>query len=421
MANILASLRWVQNQSRKECKAMQLDAITMNGPQYIELLCMIFDKDIRFFADVKKVKKLMSESKPLMQDPDAEIDLNLLQLLKVLSSEEIRGDEAHARCAGFADKLIENEDVEMFLSILQNKTRLGIGATDINKYCKSFKIEQFEVMFAQRMDKIKAIDNTKVYVVQPKIDGNRCICIKKGNEAKFYTRTGKDITSIPHLAELIANVPTDFVLDGEIESGGSLEDTGAIRRKDETIENAVYTIFGVYPINEWESKKHRLPYDRSYKEARRIVDFIDNNYIRMIPSFMMYPISDEEILLFMQRFIDQGYEGAVVKTADHVYQPSAGSKRSKDWIKVKPQESTEGIILDVLEGEGLHQGQAGKFKVKWLDVEFEVAPGKFDHATRIHMLANKQNYIGKRLEFVYQCLSQYNIPRHAYAIKIRED
>ena len=421
MANILTSLRWVQNQARKECKAMQLDAITMNGPQYVELLCMIFDKDIRFFADVKKVKKLMSESKPLMQDSDAEIDLNLLQLLKVLSSEEIRGDEAHARCAGFADKLINNEDVEMFLSILQNKTRLGIGATDINKYCKSFKIEQFEVMFAQRMDKIKTIDNTKKYVVQPKIDGNRCICIKKGNEAKFYTRTGKDITSVPHLGELISGVPTDFVLDGEIESGGSLEDTGAIRRKDETVENAVYTIFGVYPIDEWESKKHRLPYDRSYKEAKRIVEFIDNKQIRMIPSYPMYPISDEEILLFMQRFIDEGYEGAVVKTFDHVYQPSAGSKRSKDWIKVKPQESTEGVILDVIEGEGLHQGQAGKFKVKWLDVEFEVAPGKFDHTARIHMLANKQNYIGKRLEFVYQCLSQYSVPRHAYAIKIRED
>jgi ATP-dependent DNA ligase len=276
-------------------------------------------------------------------------------------------------------------------------------------------------MFAQRMDKLKSIDETKKYVVQPKIDGNRCICIKKGNEAKFYTRTGKDIISVPHLAALIAEVPTDFVLDGEIENGGSLEDTGAIRRKDETIENAVYTIFGVYPIDEWESKKHRLPYDRSYKEAKRIVEFIDNKQIRVIPSYPMYPISDEEILLFMQRFLDEGYEGAVIKTFDHVYQPSAGSKRSKDWIKVKPQESTEGIILDIIEGEGLHQGQAGKFKVKWLDVEFEVAPGKFNHEQRIHMLANKQNYISKPLEFTYQCLSQYGVPRHAYAIKIRED
>lgn len=421
MANILNRLVWLQCQSTKALKARELDHIAAEGPEYVELLCMIFDKDIRFFADVKKVKKLIDANLPLLTDSDKEIDRNLLQLLKVLSSEEIRGDEAHVRCAKFANKLVNDVDVEMFLSILQNKTRLGIGATDINKYCKSFKIDQFEVMFAQRMDKLKSIDETKKYVVQPKIDGNRCICIKKGNEAKFYTRTGKDITSVPHLAELIASVPTDFVLDGEIESGGSLEDTGAIRRKDETIENAVYTIFGVYPIDEWESKKHRLPYDRSYKEAKRIVEFIDNKQIRMIPSYPMYPISDEEILLFMQRFIDEGYEGAVVKTFDHVYQPSAGSKRSKDWIKVKPQESTEGIILDVIEGEGLHQGQAGKFKIKWLDVEFEVAPGKFDHDQRIYMLAHKKEFIGKRLEFIYQCLSQYNIPRHAYAIKIRED
>ena len=46
MANILNRLVWLQCQSTKALKARELDHIAADGPEYIELLCMIFDKDI---------------------------------------------------------------------------------------------------------------------------------------------------------------------------------------------------------------------------------------------------------------------------------------------------------------------------------------------------------------------------------------
>ena len=55
-----------------------------------------------------------------------------------------------------------------------------------------------------------------------------------------------------------------------------------------------------------------------------------------------------------------------------------------------------------------------------MDKIFDVAPGKFTKKQRIHILENAPDYINKKLEFQYQCLSEYGIPRHAFAIKFRE-
>ena len=40
---------------------------------------------------------------------------------------------------------------------------------------------------------------------------------------------------------------------------------------------------------------------------------------------------------------------------------------------------------------------------------------------RKYMFEHPELYIGKTLEFKYQQLSKYGVPRHAYAVKIRED
>jgi ATP-dependent DNA ligase len=343
----------------------------------------------------------------------------------MLASEELRGNAGVQKCIDFADQLMPAE-IKMFINILENKTRLGIGATDINKLCKLFKIEQFEVMFAQQYKKVKNIDWTKEHYIQPKIDGMRDIGIKKAFDAiKFYTRTGKPITSLRHLEQEVNEKmwKLSFVMDGEIESGASLEETGAIRRKDEQAEDAVYTLFGIYNYEQWMEKNHKEPYFTTYAVTRDLLEDYKPKGIRLIPTYRIKAKSEEEfhelVTKYYQEFLEQGYEGAVLKTTDHVYQPSAGSKRSNDWIKIKPEETTEGIITEIIEGEGQHQGLVGKFMVKWVDATFEVAPGNLNHESRKRIWDNKEAYLGSEIEFKYQVLSIYGVPRHASAIKIR--
>lgn len=422
---ILETLNRVSTIKTKADKAWELDEACKISTFHPELLNLIFDKDVRFFVDTLKVSKGLSGMMPIMAKADYELDFELLQLLKMLASEELRGNAGVQKCIDFADQLMPAE-IEMFINILENKTRLGIGATDINKLCKRFKIEQFEVMFAQQYKKVKNIDWTKEHYIQPKIDGMRCIGIKHALKGiNFFTRTGKPITSLQHLEKEINEKmwKKSFVMDGEIESGASLEETGAIRRKDEQAEDAVYTLFGIYHLEQWLEKKNTEKYSSTYAITYDLLQDHKPAGIRLIPTYRIHAISEEEfhslVTKYYQEFLEQGYEGAVLKTADHVYQPSAGTKRSNDWIKIKPEETTEGIIVDMLEGEGQHQGLVGKFIVKWIDVTFEVAPGKLTHESRKRIWDNKEAYLGLEVEFKYQLLSKYGVPRHASAIKIR--
>lgn len=425
---ILSMLSQIAEIKTKKDKAYELDEIAKLSDFHPVLLNIIFDKDVRFFVDVNKVRKGLSDLSPLMTKSDIELDKELLDLLNLLASEDLRGNAGVIKCINFADQLMPNE-IDVFLNILENKMRMGINATAINKLCRTFKIDQYEVMFAKKVESITDIDWTKRYCIQPKIDGNRCINEKRQYENEFLTRTGKPITSINFIGNQFNTgfYDVSFVVDGEIESGRTLESTGAIRRKSEQVEDAIYTVFGIYNYEEWQTKQHTDTYEDVYNRAKQMLELAQDNLpnVRLIPSYNIEAKTEEEffqiVMKYYQEFLDMGYEGAVLKTLDHIYQPSAGTRRSPDWIKLKPKESTEGVIIGINEGEGLHKGMVGEFIVKWIDVTFEVAPGNIPHKKRKEIFENPENYIGKELELVYQCLSEYGVPRTCHAIKIRED
>lgn len=424
---ILADLINIRDIKTKKDKAFVLDKL---GQDNAELLNIIFDKDVRFFTDINKVKKGINDTFSFVQKTNEELNSELLNLLKVLASEELRGNEAVAKCIDFADQL-DPDECEMFYNVLENKTRLGIGATDINKLCQTFKIDQFMVMYAKRYDKIKNFDFRQPRVIQPKIDGNRQINIYDG-KSSFFSRTGEPTTSLRILEEefnIMFGKDNKCFIDGEVENGLTLESTGAIRSKSKQAEDAVYTIFGIYRLSDWESGNHTETYKSVYERSKYILEFgvpTIGKHIRLIPSYIIPETETEEefweiVNKYTQEFIEQGYEGSILKTLDHVYQPSAGTKRSNDWIKIKPSRDSDGIIVDIEEGEGEHQGLVGRFFVKWLDKICKISPGKISHSDRKYIWDNKEEFIGKKLEFQFQTLTAYGVPRDAFASKIRTD
>lgn len=418
---LLDKLVKIRNFKQKADKGYFLDEFAKEcGPKLLE---MIFDKDVRFFTPTAKLE-LPTEEPLFIED---NLDQQLEKLLYTLSTGEVRGNENIILCQDFVDKLTRTQ-AEMFVDILENKTRLGIGSVDIAKYCKNFTIEQFEVMFAMRYDKVKKFNYSKRYVIQPKIDGQRCICIKGENQpCNFFSRTGESFTSLKILESQINNLLDwgSCVIDGEIEAGDTLESGGAVRRKNEQVENPIYTIFGIYKIGEWESKQHTEMYEAALDRANIIIGKGRTN-LRVIPTYEIPSgLSEKDFDALIQKytseFIEMGYEGAVLKSLDHVYQPSSGSKRSKDWLKIKPQRDSEGTIVDIIEEDSLEGGRVGKFRVRWINnEEFDVATGKLKKETCKYIWEHKEEFLKRQLEFSFQLLSAYGVPRHAFAIKVRE-
>lgn len=426
---ILTDLIELQELSSKREKASVLDSLASYNS---ELLNIIFDKDVRFFVNMKKLKPLIndlkSETMPIPFIDHLVANNELLNLLKLLASEEIRGDVSISKCIGYAKNYLQPDELDMFTNILENKTRLGIGGTDINKYCKQFSIDQYEVMYAKPYKKAKVYWDREYYI-QPKIDGNRIIDEKFDGPQVFKSRKGKIQTSLKVIEEEMKRFAGFWVADGEVENG-SLEETGSIRRQNETAENAIYTIFGFYDTSEWGSKNHTEKYSSTYKIAKEMFKFAEDKYgefkhVRLIPNYIIKAKTEEEFYELVDKyyneFLELGYEGAVLKLADHVYTPSAGTKRTDAWVKIKPEESTEGTVVDIVESEAPNRGRIKHFVVRWVDRECKVSPGKFPHNVQSNILKNPNDCIGRKLEFKYQCLSKYGEPRHAGAVKFRSE
>lgn len=414
----IAKIAWA---STKKEKAEIIDEIIDDG--YKELIDLIFDKDIRFYVAVNNISGSALIDYELANKTPKELDDQLLEMLKTFAKGELRGNEALILCDRF-EQYLNSDEIEMFRNILENKTRLGIGATDINKLCKNTNIKQFKVMFAKPLEKAKIYKN-KVYIAQPKIDGNRCVGIKeKGKPVEFFSRTGKKIHTLKLIEDIINenNKTMACVYDGEIENG-SLEETGSIRRLEGDAENPIYTLFGIYDYDQWMNENHTHKYEYVYGFTQiELFSWKNNDRVRLIPGVTLFGDDkfDEILEEINNENLENGYEGTVLKTLDHVYQPSTGSKRSNDWIKIKPWLDSNSIIEEIIEGEGLFSGTCGGFWVSWNGEKFKVGTGKLTEDHRKSIWANQDYYYGRTLEFKYQRLTKYGIPFHAHAIKIRD-
>ena len=96
---VLPTLADVRNCSKKADKAYLLDEAAKKGNA--ELLNIIFDDDVRFFVVTKKLQ--IPDTFPLIIEDN--LDEQLLGLLNLLASGEVRGNEGIILAQNFLDKL----------------------------------------------------------------------------------------------------------------------------------------------------------------------------------------------------------------------------------------------------------------------------------------------------------------------------
>lgn len=407
----------------KNEKAEAIDKIATTGGE--KILKFIFDDMVKFNIAVVRLPSLRFYN-PNNNQPPTNQELELL-LTRILNK-ELSGNAALAACTNFGNKLDEDQ-FKMFCDILESNPRLGISTTDVNKRCEFLKIPQFKVHLCKSLKDVKEkLDYRKHWVVQPKIDGNRIIGIKEFF-TKLYSRKGHARESLNHIIEILNKHNGDCVFDGEVEYKDSLEATGAIRRKKEQAKDAIYTLFGIYDINQWKTENHTDPYSVAYQRAKDFIENLseeDRRFVRLIPSYDLGSFDNLDYLLeavngYYEEFLKYGYEGSVMKTLSHTYLPSSGSKRSMETVKNKPWKDSEATVIEINESE-TNPGTFGSFNcTDNEDRDFDVAPGNISKDELDYIFKHPDKFIGKTLEFKYQGYSIYNKPRHPTAVKFRDD
>lgn len=235
--------------------------------------------------------------------------------------------------------------------------------------------------------------------IQPKLDGHRCLV----NEDGAYSRRGKVINTIPEILKSL-NIPMDITLDGELYCHGVPLQTissWAKKRQKETL-NLKFCVYDVIIPG--------LTFEERNKVLREIVK--ENEFVQLVDTVKYDPSVSVEDHWYNYR--TQGYEGAIVRPADGMYEIGL---RSKKLIKVKMRHETEFKCVDVeasRDGYGilvLETKEGKPFKT--------FAPGTY--GDKVYTLINKAKFINKFVTCEYADLTKEGIPFHCVAIRWRYD
>jgi DNA ligase-1 len=118
--------------------------------------------------------------------------------------------------------------------------------------------------------------------------------------------------------------------------------------------------------------------------------------------------STEELNQVYSYYVDAGHEGIMLRNCKSPYE----NKRSKHLLKVKPEDDSEAVILDISEGEGNWSGSGKTITLKWDNKVFDASfKGTYEQA--VQFLKDKDQWIGKTVTFLYNGLTGLGTPNFA--------
>lgn len=185
------------------------------------------------------------------------------------------------------------------------------------------------------------------HLIEPKMDGLRATLVveREGPDmtAKFLSSGGHPYTAVEHLVDEFLEKYTGtnpIIIDGELYCHGmTLEEiNSAVKSFKPSTLDINFHIFDLPMMDDIQSA-------RSYAAAQLTVKL-------MSPKFpvleTLHVGHEDEIIIHHDRWVAQGYEGAMLKDPNGTYQPG---QRSSFWTKVKMFDDTEFPVIDMSLGQ----------------------------------------------------------------------
>lgn len=302
----------------------------------------------------------------------------------------------------------------------------------------------FEPMLAKDAKEVE-IDFTKTRVfVQPKLDGLRCI----NADNALASRNGKPYIACPHLHQ------DEVTLDGELYSHLYKDDFNKIVslcKKQKPTEEEIAEAKEKVQMWVYDFPDHNGPFSERREELYKwaltqgvfLATYIDEDakfitsgrmpvpnkpmifgkdhqYI-LVPTFEVK--SQDDIDYYHSHFLDQGYEGTIIRLDLGPYE----NKRSKQLLKYKDFVDAEFTIIGYEEGVGGRTGTIGFFHMEDSNKKTfkSNVKGDFDYLKQVWK--DRDSYIGKTATVKYFNLTPLKedgtggVPRFPYIIKINRE
>jgi DNA ligase-1 len=212
---------------------------------------------------------------------------------------------------------------------------------------------------AAAFEKLGSGDGPTELCVDVKLDGIRIQVHRRGDEVRVVTRSLDDITErVPEIVEVVRGLPSDrLVLDGEALAVGPdgvprpFQETAARSATREAASEA-----------ELADQLQLTPFffDVLHADGRDLVDAPLRERLAVLDEVAashtvrrLVTADAEAAAEFFAVALREGQEGVVVKSLDTPY---AAGRRGAGWVKVKPRQTLDLVVLAVERGSGRRQG-----------------------------------------------------------------
>ena len=187
--------------------------------------------------------------------------------------------------------------------------------------------------------------------VEWKLDGIRIQIHRRADEVRIYTRNLNEITqALPGIVDAVVRLPVEqAVLDGEAlwlsdEGPAPFQDTVARIDSDAQPEGITTFLFDVLHVDGEDLLD--APLHERFARLEALAPGLK------VPGVLTSDPRDAERVL--DEALRAGHEGVVVKDAASLY---AAGRRGKAWLKVKPVQTYDLVVLGAEWGHGRRQGR----------------------------------------------------------------
>jgi len=257
---------------------------------------------------------------------------------------------------------------------------------------------------------------TPPYLVQPKLNGERCRMLVENGRCLLLSSSEDIIPAVPHINEqglLLPNGEYDGELYvhgwtwAEIHSVVSRE--ANIHHRSDMMELHLFDIVEDAP---------------QYTRIGNLCGILNNHnvpHIKRVPTALAESLT--QLYTLYDQYIDEGYEGFIVRHMDAPYM----RRRSPFMLKFKPKQLDHYKIValhEAISEDGTPKGMLGAFEcIDDMGTHFKVGAGKLSHIDRrvmweVHM-DTPNHYQNQFLEVEYQTKSdKEKVPLFARAVKL---
>lgn len=236
-------------------------------------------------------------------------------------------------------------------------------------------------------------------LVQPKLDGFRGMAKLINNEVIIYSRTKRPFVHLKNIKKELKKfklIKDGKTLDGEIYlHNHSIRDLKSVMGRSKLNNDKVRNL-------EKKIKYYVFDYVDIEKDFKQRYNILKKNFLKsdLIKLVKTKKVSDfDQLNKIRNKFINEGYEGIIVRNIKGIYQPG---KRSKNVFRTKEFKKGKFTVIDGLEGKGVDKGTViWKLQCCKNKNNFFMAKPMGTRDFRKKLYKEKNKFIGKKITIKY--------------------